>query len=77
MKSELEEEGFTPDEASKLIQNVYRKVSSTMSQIGSPNRKLLEDECETKSWDDAMGVMNNLMQVSSYIDYDILFCNYL
>ena len=65
MKSELVEEGFTDDEAAKLIQNVYRKVSCAMSQIGSPNRELPEEDFETKSWEDAMGVMNNLMQVES------------
>ena len=63
VRSELQEEGFTPDEAAKLIQNVYRKVSASKSLLGSPRKALGEEEEETKSWEDAMGVMSNLMQV--------------
>ena len=63
VRSELQEEGFTSDEASKLIQNVYRKVSACKSHLGSPRRDLIEEQEETKSWQDAMCVMRNLMQV--------------
>ena len=63
VKSELEEEGFTSDEAAKLIQNVYRKVSCAKSLLTSPCKEINEDYVETKSWDQAMGVMSSLMQV--------------
>ncbi len=64
MRSELQEEGFTSDEAAKLIQNVYRKVSTCKSHLGTPRKDIIEDqEEETKSWQDAMCVMSNLMQV--------------
>ena len=67
VRSELQEEGFTSDEAAKLIQNVYRKVSATKSLMSTPRKDVFEDEEETKTWEDAMCIMSNLMQVSSFL----------
>ena len=66
VKSELEQEGFTPDEAARLIQQVYRKIRNkgglrknrSVESMGSTGVT-----CEAKSWDSAMMELKKLMQI--------------
>merc|ERR1719464_1089477 len=58
VKTELEEEGFTSDEAVKLIQQVYRKIGGFDNKSKGHSYPVHE-----KSWDEAMDELKNLMQI--------------
>lgn len=59
----MEQEGFTPDEAARLIQQVYRKVKANrFKRLGSVDT-LKSVSAEAKNWDEAMQELNNLMQI--------------
>ena len=72
VKYELEQEGLEPDEATRLIQQVYRKVSEGRICPLSKNQYSTK---EPKTWQEAMVVLNNLMQEihTNNVNFQTLF----
>ena len=58
IKLELMEEGFTSDEAVKLIQQVYKRISNF-----NKSSKEHSVPIQTRTWDQAMQELKNLMQI--------------
>ena len=66
MKSELEQEGFTPDEAARLIQQVFRRVKAGKTKLRVSSLDSVDTVSgEAKSWDEAMVELTKIMQVSN------------
>ena len=75
VKSELENEGLTPDEATELIKNVFKKVNTPTKKTDSMKTNSIEsngDDLEInhrpqKTWKEALLLMSDLMQVQNSV----------
>ena len=74
MKTELEDEGLTEDEAARLIQSVYRKVKlgkfkKKVSRMSVDfDKSTVDPDMPPKTWDEAMDEISKLMQVHKKAD---------